>query len=267
LPADRTYYVNFGAKGYGSSQQKVPAEEGNPIELPLIVLKKADLKLVGQVVDSADTPLANASIHVNGNGQPDIDSHTDSHGRFALEVCEGTVSFSVWFQELQTSVQAKAGDTNLVVVLKPRSSQSEPEKPRRASLIGKALPALATVNLASDAAAPGKPLLVCLFDCEQRPSRQVIRLLSDQTESLRQKGVTVLGIQAVVVTSESFDGWKEANPLPFKIGRIAEKSAASTWATEADSLPWLILVNSQGRVAAEGFSLEDLAGKIGNLGK
>ena len=267
LPADRTYYVNFGAKGYGSSQQKVPGEEGNQIELPPSVLKKADLKLMGRVVDSADTPLANASIHVNGNGQPDIDSRTDSDGRFGLEVCEGTVSFSVWFQEFQTSVQAKAGDTNVVVVLQPRSVQSEPEKLKRASLVGKALPALATANLPSDAGAPGKRLLLCLFDCEQRPSRQVIRLLTEQTESLRQKGVAVLGIQAAVVTGESFDRWKEANPLPFKIGRIAAKSAASTWATEADSLPWLILVNSQGRVAAEGFPLEDLAGKIGDLGE
>jgi protocatechuate 3,4-dioxygenase beta subunit len=267
LPADRNYYVNFGAKGYGSSQQKVPVEEGNQIELPPSVLKKADLKLMGRVVDSADTPLANASINVNGNGQPDIDSRTDSDGRFALEVCEGTVSFSVWFQELQTSVQAKADDTNVVVVLKPRSVQSEPEKPKRASLVGKALPDLGTANLPSDAAAPGKALLLCLFDCEQRPSRQAIRLLTEQTESLRQKGVAVLGIQAAVVAGESFDRWKEANPLPFKIGRIAAKTAASTWATEADSLPWLILVNSQGRVATEGFSLEDLAGKIGKLGK
>ena len=92
-------------------------------------------------------------------------------------------------------------------------------------------------------------------------------LLTEQTKSLCQKGVAVLGIQAAVVTSESFDRWKEANPLPFKIGRITEKTAASAWASEADSLPWLILVNSQGRVAAEGFSLEDLAGKIGNLGE
>ena len=92
-------------------------------------------------------------------------------------------------------------------------------------------------------------------------------LLTEQTESLRQKGVAVLGIQAAVVTSESFDRWKEANPLPFKIGRITEKTAASAWASEADSLPWLILANSEGRLAAEGFSLEDLAGKIGNLGE
>jgi hypothetical protein len=55
--------------------------------------------------------------------------------------------------------------------------------------------------------------------------------------------------------------------LPFKIGRITAKTAASAWATNTESLPWLILVNSHGRVAAEGFSLEDLAGKIASLGK
>lgn len=267
LPADRTYFVIVGAKGYGSSQQKVPAEDGNQIELSPMVLKRADLKLLGQVVDSAGIPLANASINVNGNGQPDMDVHTDSHGRFAIEVCQGTVSFYVRFQELQTSVQAQAGDTNVVVTLEPKSRNPEPEKPKRASLIGKALPDLSSFNLSSDAAAPGKAILLCLFDCEQRPSRRAIRLLTEQTESLRQKVVAVLGIQAAVVSSDSFGPWKEANPLPFKIGRITAKTAASAWATDTESLPWLILVNSHGRVAAEGFSLEDLTRKIASLGK
>jgi protocatechuate 3,4-dioxygenase beta subunit len=267
LPTDRTYYINFGAKGYGSSQEKVPTEDGNVIELSPVILKKADLKLLGQVVDSSGTPLAKANINVNGNGQPDLDVRADAHGRFALEVCPGTVSLYVRFQELQTSVQAQAGDTNVVVTLKPQSGHSEPEKPKRASLIGKALPDLSSFNLPSDAAVPGKAILLCLFDCEQRPSRQAIRLLTEQTESLRQKGVAVLGIQAAVVSSDSFGPWKEANPLPFKIGRITAKTAASAWATDTESLPWLILVNSHGRVAAEGFSLEDLTSKIASLAK
>jgi hypothetical protein len=237
------------------------------IELPPVILKKADLKLLGQVVDSSGTPLANASINVNGNGQPDLDVRADAHGLFALQVCPGTVSLYVRFQELQTSVQAKAGDTNLVVTLKPESGHSEPEKPKRASLIGKALPDLSSFNLASDAAAPGKATLLCLFDCEQSPSRHAIRLLTEQTDSLRQKGVAVLGIQAAVVSSDSFDSWKAASPLPFKIGRITAKTAASAWATDTESLPWLILVNPQGLVAAEGFSLEDLTRKIATLGK
>ena len=267
LPTDRTYFINFGAKGYGSAQEKVPTEEGDVIELPPIILKKADHKLLGQVVDSAGTPLANASINVNGSGQPDLDVQADAHGRFALEVCPGTVPLWVRFQELQTSVQAQAGDTNVVVTLKPQPRQSEPEKSKRASLIGKALPDLSTFGLPGDAVAPDKAMLLCLFDCEQRPSRQAVRLLTEQTESLRQKGVVVLGIQAAVVSNDSFDPWKEATPLPFKIGRITTKTPASAWATDTESLPWLILVNSQGRVAAEGFSLEELKSKIASLGK
>jgi hypothetical protein len=90
--------------------------------------------------------------------------------------------------------------------------------------------------------------------------------LAEQNESLRRKDVTVLGIQAAAVTSESFDRWKDANPLPFKLGRVTDRKPASTWVTEADSLPWLILVNPQGRVIAEGFSPADLAGKLAGLG-
>jgi protocatechuate 3,4-dioxygenase beta subunit len=267
LLADRTYYINFGAKGYGSSQEKVPTEDGNVIELPPVIVKRADLKLLGQVVDSSGTPLAKASINVNGNGQPDLDVRADAQGLFGLQVCPGTVSLYVRFQELQTSAQAQAGDTNVVVTLKPQSGHSEPEKPKRASLIGKALPDLSSFSLPSDAAAPGKAILLCLFDCDQRPSRQAIRLLTEQTESLRQKGVAVLCIQAAIVASDSFGPWKEANPLPFKIGRITAKTAASAWATDTESLPWLILVDSQGRVAAEGFSFEDLTRKITSLGQ
>jgi hypothetical protein len=62
LPADRTYYVNFGAKGYGSAQKQVPAEDGNQVEMPPTVLKEANLELMGRVVDSSQTPVADARL-------------------------------------------------------------------------------------------------------------------------------------------------------------------------------------------------------------
>jgi hypothetical protein len=223
LPADRAYYINFGARGYGSAQQKVPAENGLGIELPPVVLKEANRQLIGQVVDASETPVADASIHVSGHGQPSIDVQTDPQGRFALEVCEGQVSFSVHHRELYANVRAEAGDTNVVVVLRPESDRAENGQPKRASLVGKALPGLTGLDLSNDALPAGKPLLLCLFDCDQRPSRQTLRLLGEPAESLRQKGVTILGIQAAVVTDESFNRWKEANPVPFKIGRLTEK--------------------------------------------
>jgi hypothetical protein len=265
LPADRTYYIQFNAAGYGAAQPAVPTDAGNPIELPPVVLKPADLQLVGQVVDASETPLANASIHVNGNGQPDLDVLTDARGRFALQVCPGTVHFYVRFENLQTSVDARAGETNLVVVLKPRPRETAGERPKRLSLTGQALPGLAVANLPPNAVAAGKPLLLCLFDCEQRPSRQMIRQMSEQHEALRQQGVNVLAIQATV-GSESFSRWTKANAVPFSVGSITKKNAASAWATETETLPWLILVNAQGRVVAEGFPCEELAAKLTGLG-
>ncbi len=261
LPADRKYYIRFSSAGYGSAQPPVPTDEGNTIELPPVVLRKAGLRLAGRVVDESETPLANANINVDGNGQPDLDVMTDAQGRFALEVCPGTVHLWVWFESMQTSVDAPAGETNLVIVLKPRTREAEVEQPKRPSLIGKALPGLAVANLPADAAVTGKPLLLCLFDCEQRPSRRMIQLLTEQHDSLRQKGVTVLAIQAAPA-SESFSRWSKANAFPFKIGRITERNAVTAWATETDALPWLILVNAQGRVVAEGFPFEDLADKL-----
>jgi hypothetical protein len=51
------------------------------------------------------------------------------------------------------------------------------------------------------------------------------------------------------------------------VGRIAEKTAASKWATETETLPWLILADSQGRVIAEGFGFDEIAVKVSALEK
>ena len=267
LPANRAYYLQVNAAGYGSAQPKVPTDEGNQVKLPPIVLTKADLKVVGRVEDASGAPLGSASVRMSGFNQPDVDVQTDSDGRFVLDVCPGRVRLSVRFQELQASVEAAAGDTNVLVVLKPRTAVFDTALPRRASFVGKLLPSLTTINLPNDAAPAGKPLLLCLFDCEQRPSRQALRLLSDQSESLQQKGLSILAAQAAAVASESFSAWTNANHLPFRVGLVTQKTSATTWATETETLPWLILVNSQGRVVAEGFGLEEITGRVAGLGR
>ena len=51
----------------------------------------------------------------------------------------------------------------------------------------------------------------------------------------------------------------------FVIGRMSSKTPEARWATEATPLPWLILVNSEGRVVAEGFPPNELDVKIDGL--
>jgi hypothetical protein len=123
------------------------------------------------------------------------------------------------------------------------------------------------LDLTSDVAPAGKPVLLCLFDIEQRPSRRFVRQLTEQHDALRQKGLTVLGIQVAVTTAESFKEWKDANPVPFPVGRLAGKDDKTKWASTVESLPWLILTDADRRVTAEGFALDELEAKLKGQGK
>jgi protocatechuate 3,4-dioxygenase beta subunit len=262
LPSDRRYSVNVSAKGFGQESRSVEAPEAETrrVELDPFELPVADQRIAGVVLDDNDKPVAHARIFSYGEKQPSLNGQTDAKGRFSFDqVCAGSIRLSAHDPSGRGygNAAAEGGDTNIIIRISASSSTGT-QTPRRAALKGKPLPDLATVNLASDAAPTGKPVLLCLFDVEQRPSRRVARLLTEQYDALRQKGVTVLGVQAAVMTDESFKEWKDANLVPFPVGRVAEKSDKTKWALGVESLPWLILTDAEHRVAAEGFALDEL---------
>jgi hypothetical protein len=231
------------------------------------VLRVANRKLAGQVVDTDEKPVANAYVNMYGSGQPSSSVRTDSQGRFAFDaVCEGMVRLSASAQSSHGTTSAEAGETNVVVQLGSNMDVVS-ATPRRPSLKGRALPDLAPFGLPAEAAATGKPLLLCLLDAEQRPSRRTARLLAEQHDALRQKGILVLAVQASAASAESFQSWTNSSPLPFPVGRIVEKSATTRWASEVESLPWFILRDADGKVAAEGFALDELDTKVSALKK
>ncbi|MBI5384335.1 MAG: carboxypeptidase regulatory-like domain-containing protein [Verrucomicrobia bacterium] len=267
LPVGEDYRVFAKAKDYGQSQQKVQENaDTNRVELDPFVLKLADKVLAGQVVNSDDKPQSGVHVGVSGNDQPSISATTDSKGRFKLQVCEGTVQFYASSQNGYANGTAEAGDTNVVIQLAPSGSASR-SVVRRASLKGKPLPDLTALGFAAADMPAGKPLVLCLLDIEQRPSRRVARLLAEQHDALRQKGVTVLAAQASVTTADSLKEWKEASPVPFSVGRVADKSEKVRWASGVESLPWLILSDAQGKVAAEGFPFDELEAQLKALPK
>ena len=57
--------------------------------------------------------------------------------------------------------------------------------------------------------------------------------------------------------------WRENNALSFPVGCVSEKTPATKWTTEVDSLPWLILTDAKGIVVDEGFGLDELEAKLG----
>lgn len=265
LPADRRYLVQVRTKGYGMTSRDVSGAESvsNRIELPDLVLKVANMKLRGRVVDDSGSPVARANVFLSGDGQPGESALTDGEGGFAFDVCEGRIRLSVSAQSLYVTTSAEAGDTNLTVVLQDTRRGTVREAPeQQLSLKGKPLPDLAELGVPADAVPAGKRVLLCLFDLEQRPSRRVVRLLAEQYDALKQKGVTVLAIQAVVTSNDAVNEWKTSNPLPFPTGRLTSKTDKTRWVSTVGTLPWLILTDAQGRVVSEGFALDDLDAKL-----
>ncbi|MGA2864991.1 MAG: carboxypeptidase regulatory-like domain-containing protein [Verrucomicrobiota bacterium] len=269
LPPDRRYDVWVTASGYGGVSRNVQADpQTNRIELDVCVLKAIDRKITGQVVDADGKPVAEARVYLDGDNQPSGRAGTDEHGRFTFGACEG----QAWLYAGKSghapgSAIAQGGDTNVVISLGMDEAVSRSRATQRLSLLGRPLPDLAQMGLAGDAVPTNKPILLCLFDSGQRPSRRLLRQLAEQHDTLRQKGITVLGLQTAVGEAESFKQWKESNPVPFPVGRVAERSEKTKWAAEVESLPWLILTDAQGRVAAEGFPLEELEARLKALEK
>ena len=270
LPTDRRYSVTGSAKGFGRDGRMVetPEVENRRIELEPFELPVANQRIAGVVLDDNDKPVPHARIFSYGEKQPNVNVEADAKGQFSCDkVCAGPIRLSANnMSGGYGNVAAQAGDTNIVIRM--RTSMAMGSQPlRRATLNGKPLPDLATVNLASDAAPVGKPVLLCLFDFEQRPSRRVVRLLAEQHDALRQQGVSVLAVQAPVTTAESLQSWKNANPVPFPVGSVAEKSDKTKWVSDVESLPWLILADADHRVTAEGFMLDELDAKLAALKK
>ncbi len=270
LPSDRRYSVTASAKGFGQESRNVetPEAETRRVELDPFELPVANQRIAGVVLDDNDKPVPHARIFSYGNKQRNVNAETDAKGQFSFDkVCAGPIHLSANNMSGGFgNVTAEAGDTNIVIRMRTAMGMGR-QPPRRATLNGNPLPDLATVNLASDAAPVGRPVLLCLFDFEQRPSRRVVRLLAEQHDALRQKGVSVLAVQAPVTSAESLQSWKNANPVPFPVGSVLEKSDKTKWASEVDSLPWLILTDADHRVAAEGFMLDELDAKLAALKK
>jgi protocatechuate 3,4-dioxygenase beta subunit len=268
LPANRKYTVDAAAKGYGSARRDVQGSDfqNHRTQLEPFVLRVADRRIAGLVLDDQDQPIAGAWVFFGGEGQQRKEpACTDGDGRFVFEeVCAGEIRLNSNTQTARGAVRAQAGDTH--IVLKLRSGASAARAPaQRASRIGQTLPDLAPLGLEASAPA-GRPVLLCLFDLEQRPCRRLLQLLAERHEQLTQKGLAVLAVQAAGATIESFKQWKDANPMPFPVGRVTEESGQAKWATGVESLPWLILTDAKHQVVAEGSAIEELAAALGEPG-
>jgi len=110
--------------------------------------------------------------------------------------------------------------------------------------------------------AQDKMMLVCFWDMNQRASRNRIIQLAKQAKQLKQKGVAVVIVQASKVDEKNLNEWVKKNNIPFPVGMVQDDSEKIRFTWGVKSLPWLILTNRRHIVAAQGFSLSELNGKI-----
>lgn len=123
LPRGRRYSVNASAKGFGQDTKTVEASDSatNRVELEILQLVLANLKIAGVVLDADDKPVPGAFINGYGNPkQAQVNGQTDSKGRFSFgHICPGTINLSANHPRGGASgtVSAEAGDTNITLRL------------------------------------------------------------------------------------------------------------------------------------------------------
>jgi len=232
--------------------------------LPPLVLHVANLDLAGRVIDGEGNPVAKARVYCYRRGQSHQQTETDALGRFTFhKVCAGVIQIqanTMGTTNLHGMLQTEGGTTDVTVVLGARPSFAPAKLP---SLVGKPLPSLAPLDPALPAETyRDQMILLCFFDMSQRPSRRALTTLGQQAEGLRQKDVAVLAVHVGQAEAPVVTQWAREQGLTLPVSTIKgdARNAGFPWASQ--SLPWLILTDRRHVVRAQGFTVDELNGKI-----
>lgn len=267
--------VSAQADGYGKEQVETESDDAvdGRLDVGELRLRDAPLMVTGIVVDVNDTPVANVRLYCYGRGQPERSNvTTDTKGRFIIDkVCEGELQISANSDGQPYrygSVRTEGGATDVKIVISEQgtSGRSTPKKP--ASLAGKAMPAMDNFGFRpSIGDINDKPLLLCFFDIQQRPSRQTLKDLMTATGGLNEKGIVVAAVQCSAMGQEQLDEQLKKMGATFAVGMIAADEEKVKFAWGVDGLPWLILTDKKHIVKANGFDLAELNEKLKELDK
>jgi|GEM_PF-2316142 len=128
-------------------------------------------------------------------------------------------------------------------------------------LLGKPLPELNRLNVILENVSD-KMTLVCFFDMNQRPSRHCLLQLAKQTETLEEKDIAVVAVQATKIDEKTIREWVKKNTIPFPVGMIQDDVERTRFNWGVRSLPWLILTDRKHIVVCEGLGLDESDKKI-----
>jgi protocatechuate 3,4-dioxygenase beta subunit len=263
IPEGRKYNITAGLDGYGESSVEVNSDDAadGKLEIEPLELKLATMSISGIVVDDSNKPVAGAWVSVYGEGQAQRNIQTDADGKFIIDkLVEGQINVNAHSNNsgsfLHGYMNAEAGDKDIQLVINPQGNDNRDTEQKIASLKGKALPDMNSINVKFDSNdIKNKAVLFCFVNMNQRPSRHCFNELAAKYNDLQQKGVMLAVVQ---VGNANFD-IKHSFPL----GQIADDNKIlSVWGVQ--SLPWFILTDSKQMVQAEGFSIDEIDAKLAN---
>jgi hypothetical protein len=131
------------------------------------------------------------------------------------------------------------------------------------ALVGKPLPNLHDFGIDVEREAlDSNALVICFWDVEQRPSRNMVRELAKRVEQFKEKGISVICVQTSNLEQQKLHEWVKENAIPFLLGMIEGDAEQVRLNWGVKSLPWLILTDSERVVRAEGFAVADLEEKL-----
>ncbi len=137
-------------------------------------------------------------------------------------------------------------------------------RPQPPELLGKPLPPLnGSFTQIGPASLDGKPVLLCFWDMQQRPSRHCIRQLARRAPRLQ--GVEVIAIHAAGIEPAALNEWVQENDISFPVLTMAGEQNHMLFTWNVQSLPWLILTDRNHVVKARGFPMQELDRQLANV--
>jgi hypothetical protein len=85
--------------------------------------------------------------------------------------------------------------------------------------------------------------------------------LAKQVEALKSKGIILIAAQASEIDPKILEEWVKKNNIPYSVMIEGDvKKTKFIWGIQ--SLPWLILTDTDHLIKAEGFAVNELGDKI-----
>ena len=146
------------------------------------------------------------------------------------------------------------GKTTAGVVKIPRPKLPRKELATAESKIGKPIPGFADVrfDVFDKDQIDGKPLLICFWDMEQRPSRQYIRVLEKHKRALQDSDIVVLAVHCGAKQAKQVADWLDKNAPSLTAGTIEADPYDTLLAWGARGMPWVVLTNERHIITNEG---------------